>query len=152
MTPIDDPAKAEAGPETDARMAEEWMGWRQHFGLWFDADGPTGYGCTEAAMVRWSPSTNPAHAGEARRTADNWDMDTFCGGTSENLVQGVRASIDIDGKWYYGKAYASEVTAGGRKEEIIALVESLAICRACLAAMKAKADDSEVDEDPEGEG
>ena len=133
MTPIDDPAKAKAGPETDARMAE-WMGWRQHFGLWFDADGPTGYGYTEAAMVNWSPSTNPAHAGEARRKADNWDMETFFGGTSGNLVRGVRASIDMG---YYGKAYASEVT-GGTKEEIIALVEALAICRAIGEAIKAK--------------
>ncbi len=109
-----------AGPETDAKMAREWMGWRQHFGLWFDADGPTGYGYTEVAMIRWSPSTNPAHAVEALVKVERSQVRHYPSG----------CCVWIDDALTSTCLYSE---TNGNKLEAMAL----AITRACLAA-KAK--------------
>lgn len=132
MPPLDltniDTTTLPAGPETDAKMAREWMGWRQHFGLWFDADGPTGYGYTEAAMIRWSPSTNPAHAVEALVKVRFWRVETGETRVYANIYDD-EGKLLADGECLFTETNDNELEA-----------MALAITRACLATAKAKKD------------
>ena len=114
------------GPKTDARIAEEWMGWERN-GNWWCKDGLRLYQARPHYAGYWSPSTNPAHAGEARRKAEGSYLDHLPSGT---------CSAYIDGGEHVRCSY-SEVT-GDTKKEIKGRAEALAICRAIDEAMKAK--------------
>ena len=118
-----DPTTLQAGPEADALVAE-WRGWKlvssgnkwsaiQEY--WVAPDG------SRVAKNQWSPSTNPAHAGEARREADR------CWVQSDAL----RYSVWLGGCWAH--CWLEEVN--GDK----CLAEALATTRAIAEVMKAKA-------------
>jgi len=145
MNPQDiDPTELQASPELDAWIATEWMGWEwlppyeiqigggpkreyPRCGAW-----KRGEGTRDWISVRyWSPSTTAAHAGEARRKAGEWLLDTLAEG--ERLV-GIQCVIRGG---YSGECMFREVT-GDTDEEIRAKAEALATSRAIAAAIKGK--------------
>lgn len=130
MTTLDletlDPAPLKAGAETDA-LISEWMGWEiethdgkpPHVHPWGDRG-------RWRWLVDWSPSTDPAHAGEAMRKAD-WS-------SCIHVKHRVAAGVEFGGICYYGTCDYSEVT-GDTEEEIKGKAQALATCRAIAAAM-----------------
>lgn len=75
-------------------------------------------------------STNVAHAGELRRKVGTWHLTSV----RDCLIS---CTLAIDDKAYSQICEYSEVT-GDTEEEIKALAEALAICRAWLAVLVAK--------------
>lgn len=130
------PGELQPGPASDARVCE-WIGLRR-------APGGTGVGPDEyyelgdviyrvvdGTLRPFQPTTNAAHAGEARRRADWWGIGI---GQQEGEL-GVECSIRVDGGTVYGFASLSE-TADAPDPE--AAAEALATARAIDAALKAK--------------
>jgi hypothetical protein len=118
-----DPATAKAGAELDALIAEKWMGWTPKM-------GPGGCAVREKGQLPgefayWFPSTNPAHAGEARRKAADWTLFRF--------REGIGCYIwdRVPGPAQHAACLFTETN--GSEE----LAEALATCRAILAALKA---------------
>jgi len=141
--PIDpklDPALMKAGAELDAMVAE-WMGWEQSSSnqdCWIEVGTPPDfihrhfyihYGGGEPKLngdaVLWSPSTNPAHAGEARRKAISSEVihNTSIPDACHVVI------VDATGGCHFGECSYAE-TDGDK-----GLAEALAICRA-IAGLK----------------
>lgn len=122
-----DPATAMPSVELDALIATEWMewkaGWCALLRVWNNGDDCSDWA---HAVNQWSPTTNAAHAGEARRRVDSAMLD--------NMASGI-ASCTINGE-YYQRCSSSEVT--GTDDEIKEHTEALATCRAILAAIQAR--------------
>ncbi len=118
-----DPAAKEAGPEFDVLVAVKRMGWPPYSAL-NKVRCVAGAYAIGADGEPFSPSTNPAHAGEARRKA-GWSNVHHENG-------GVVVVIGIDGRTGHGSCAYSE-TNGDKGE-----AEALATCRAIAAAMKAE--------------
>jgi len=114
-----DPATMMASAELDALVAE-WMGWRLEFfpiaDCWCDDAGNRRH-----SVLHWSPSTNPADAGEARRKAKQSSI-RFC------FAQGFIAEIE----GYVSACMLHETDGHGGR------AEALATSRALAAAIKAK--------------
>ena len=137
-----DPTTLQAGQETDVMVARDWMEWVEQKDALFSALGEfrriTNFGPRGVVIPRgnnlwqvaWGPSTNPAHAGEARRKVSTWHLT----GVGDSLVA---CTIVVDGQPFRGHCECSEVT-GNTPEEIKGRAEALAICRAIDKAMKAK--------------
>lgn len=128
-----DSATALPSPEWDAVLAEKVMGWEWE---------PAPYGlriglAPEQLQVgtwrtpvgfrnEWSPTTNPAHAGELRRMAEASDC-------YHSPVIGPGCFVHVDG--FCGKCLYSETN--GDKDK----AEALAICRAVTAAIQQEGGD-----------
>ncbi len=117
-----DSATLQPSAELDALIAEKWMGWRRGPNIggrhrcWHGADAVGVYRVSE-----WSPSTNPAHAGEARRKA-----------RSSKIVHahnGCRCVIN-EGE---GATTVGYRETNGDKGK----AEALVTCRATIAALQA---------------
>ena len=120
-----DPATIPASLELDALIAgEKWMGWHRDYSL---SQTHSEYWRDEKNLCRpllqWSPSTNPAHAGEARREAD-------LNGVKHHGLCTVKAFVvansDLDGHCDYSETNGDKGKA-----------EALATCRAIVEALKA---------------
>lgn len=120
-----DPATMQAGPEFDALIAVKWMGWHSWRGSprWHDSMENL-----VASYSDWSPSTNPAHAGEARRKADTWTLDTTIGPGRPIGIECHFGLLEGDGS---GGCLFSETNGDKGK------AEALASTRAIAAAMQA---------------
>ncbi len=138
-----DPATEMPLAELDALIAgPAWMGWEPviEFGRivrWLTDTGNRSV--SRGIPSGWHPTTNAAHAGEARRRADDYTLETVWKRKSKSrpFVQGIQASIYLRG---YGRFSAQampwEVT-GSTDDEIKERAEALATCRAILAAIQA---------------
>lgn len=135
-----DSATVQPSPELDALIAEKWMGWTQsksnedcwcdvgiapdfvhrHFYIHYGDGKPE----LNDDAILWSPSTNPAHAGEARRKADYWGVKRWYGSDGRERV---RADID---KIECFCAFDETNSDKGK-------TEALATCRAIVEALKA---------------
>ena len=107
----------QAGPETDALVAEKVMGWRHdlHLSLTHAEDWRlTG---RRVAGSDWSPTTDIAAAWEVVKTMDAWDWQLTSHGEGVTMV-----------------IYKDE---GGF--EVMAETASLAICRVALAVVESEA-------------
>ena len=125
LRPVD-LATLQAGPKTDALVAE-WMGWERN-GNWWCKDGLRLYEARPNYAGYWSPSTNHAHAGEARRKATVWTLDITIG---PDGPIGIECHLGLfegrgTGRCQWGETNGDEGQA-----------EALATCRAIVAAMKA---------------
>ncbi len=109
-----------ASPELDALIAEKWMGWTRssHGDYWLTGeDVRTAY--------TFEPSTNPAHAGEARRKAKWFSVEAS---PLDGEPLGITCWINRQssgGCWY-------DETNGDKGK-----AEALATCRAIVEALKA---------------
>ena len=111
--------------ELNDLIGDKWMGW------WF---GPDKRWHVRDNIVRelqdWFPSTNPAHAGEARRKAADATV-------RHSLAEGgcfIDLSVEIAGvltHGFCGACYYSETNGDKGK------AEALATCRAIVAVTKA---------------
>jgi hypothetical protein len=131
-----DPATLQAGPELDCLIAEKWMGWEwlPPYEIQIGGGPKHDYprcGCWETPDGRrfliWSPSTNPDHAGEARRVADSWvltDVETV------RHADGIVCHLLVGMAWHSGACSFAETD--GDKDR----AEALATCRAIAAAMQ----------------
>jgi hypothetical protein len=118
----------QAGPDADARIAIEWMGWKHaKWSDWWWIDGKR----TKRLAEDWQPSTNAAHAGEARRKADWWNLELT--GTSEE--KGILCTIEDQGQKFFGCVWLDS------DPDPEAAAEALAITRAIDAALTAKEKD-----------
>ncbi len=129
-----DTATLQSGPELDALIAEKWMGWRQDFSF---LQTNSKYWRNGAGLCRssdqWKPSTNPAHAGEARRKAESWDLHTFnCPKPTT-----VSCSLLVSGEWQVSGGgsvgWCKYTETNGDKGR----AEALATCRAIVDMLKA---------------
>ncbi len=131
-----DPATAMPSAELDTLIAK-WMGWgrcemidgllRRVVNAW-DCGGKRKF-----AVHHWSPTTNAAHAGEARRRAGRSKLDhsaTF------NVTGSCRCYISV-GSACVGQSVGYHEVAG-TDDEIHERAEALATCRAILAAIQAR--------------
>ena len=132
---IDGSATLQPGPKLDALVARKWMGWHlsdtrwtgpkanQHsYRVWLDGrDSYTGY--DTASDNCFAPSTDPAHAGEARRRAKGWDLHTFNHPSPETVSCTIRVGDDK----YIGWCKYREVNGSQ------SAAEALATCRAIMA-------------------
>ena len=84
----------------------------------------------------WSPTTNAAHAGEARRKVVESELLSH-GNTISGEMPGIWCNIWCKGIKSQGRCMLSEVT-GSTDAEIKERAEALATCRAILAAIQAK--------------
>jgi len=132
-----DPATAMPSAELDARLATEVMGWRWDYtrAVWDTLPRIVGgiYRPRTSSELEtgehhlrldWSPSTNAAHAGELRRKANDWSLARGPGG--------VYALVRHEGA--EGSSPVLFTETDGDK----AAAEALAVCRAWLAALKAR--------------
>lgn len=124
-----DPATVLASPELDALIAEKWMGWKKEpnpDATVFTTRWLSPEGCRLPLEANnWSPSTNPAHGGEARRKkklSRIYDND-------ENV--GVLIEVGKCAGW--GQVRCHETNNDNDKGK----AEALATCRAIVAALKA---------------
>lgn len=113
-----DPATVPASPELDALIAEQWMRWnkatpKDSCWYWTDTAGK------RLHSHLWSPSTNPAHAGEARRKAEY----------SQVIHHNDRTHVQVDS--HFVTVYLTETNGDKGK------AEALATCRAIVAVLKA---------------
>ena len=133
-----DPATLTASLELDALIAgEKWMGWhlsdethwsgppahRYNYKLWLRTDdGTTGYNTT--STNGFHPSTNAAHAGQARRKE-----------TYHEVTHGRwEVCVEIGGKTHTaGYAEVAYTETNGDKGK----AEALATCRAIVDALQA---------------
>lgn len=125
-----DPATATGSPELVALIAEKWMGWEtriQFGGCCVHIPGVRGFDSGP-----WSPFTNPAHAGEARRKADSWDIGAIPAYEDHECYPGIECLISRDGKHGYGACSFAEVNDDEGQ------AEALAAMRAILAVLKAR--------------
>ena len=121
-----DSATVPASPELDALIAEKWMGWRKLESLREQVFEEVG-GHYHYIHRDWSPSTNPAHAGEARRKADASSL-SHSGVAAKCVLIGDHAGRG-DAFWECGY---SETNGDKGK------AEALATCRAIVAGLKAE--------------
>jgi len=122
-----DPATLPASAELDALVAE-WRGWKRGSN-WYGTNVADGWIKGPRTMVfDWSPSTNPAHAGEARREAEYWEIER----TPWVKSWGVYCRVYVDESWFTGSCGPEEVNGDKGR------AEALATCRAIAAAMKAR--------------
>lgn len=137
------PATLPSSAELDALIAEKWMEWSAvcSSGVllgWHDSEGE--YRSHMKGNARqWSPSTNPAHAGEARREARAWTLWSFLGADGETA--GFQCYVNVGGwKTFGGRCEISE-TNGDKGR-----AEALATTRAIVAALQAaRGDDGNQD-------
>lgn len=124
-------SELQPGPAGDARVAE-WMGWlwidRQVMGwgdgpvVWATGEDPDETG-TSPTRHNWQPTTNAAHAGEARRRA-KW---------SRLTIHDDRVACNIDNRTEWAK-FVETADAPDPK----AAAEALATCRAIEAVLRAR--------------
>jgi|GEM_PF-6957202 len=126
-----DPATVKASAELDALIAgPDWMNYGARL-VRESVSSNLGVGYCDRCVVgnrQWSPSTNAAHAGEARRVADLWTLSLLRVGEHSRIVCG----LSKDG--VYGEGHCDLAEVYGDKK----LAEALATCRAILAAVQAK--------------
>ena len=125
-----DPGKLQPSPELDALIAE-WTEPKPK-----DGDGaimdisPSGW--WKCIGPRWipdkEPSTNPAHAGEARRKAEGYDLHTFNAPDPTIVSCGIRVGEE---EVYVGGGSFAETNGDKGK------AEALGSCRAITCAMRA---------------
>jgi hypothetical protein len=127
-----DPATLMPSAVRDALIAREWMGWTRAANTRdmepgeFVAENGNVWMWVADGLVTWSPSTNPTHAGEARRKAFSWGLHT-------DLAE--EGSIDAITCWLgdvYGLCRVSETDGNVGK------AEALATCRAIVAVLQAR--------------
>jgi hypothetical protein len=114
--------------ELNALVAKEWMGWRfvtlsTNDPFWQRPDG------TRVYPRDWHLSTDPAHAGEARRKCPHCLWHTP-GGVVMELLAPHKVTVGCS----YSETNGDEGKA-----------EALTIFRAIIAALKAKAEEGESD-------
>ncbi len=126
-----DPATLQPLAELDALIAEKWMGW-----IWDTGQGVghrTGWVVELKAgnlgRKNWSPFTNPAHAGEARRKAFSWRLQLQY---SENDELGIGCRLWADPDTFYDGFCLLGKTNGDK-----AAAEALATCRVIVAMLQA---------------
>ena len=142
-----DPATLQPGSELDTLIAEKWMGWRRGGECnryWAPITGT--HLDYSRSISNWSPSTNPAHAGEARRKAEHWLIETYKWIRYTDSAQGdaIRVELYPDEK----KRFEEEWSGDCQLSEINGdkgAAEALATCRAIVAKLKA-AEAVEVDD------
>jgi len=118
-----DPATVKASSELNDWIAQEWMKWHlvRHYDspCWTPEGGPlTGW----QFVSDWFPSTNPAHAGEARRKSK------WC----KIFAIDDRVAVTIEGS----KCEVLYSETNGDKDR----AEALAICLAIVATLQARED------------
>lgn len=122
-----DVATLQPGLELDALIAEKWMGWEPCCPVetvlgWHDPVSGEYRSGTQGNSSIWSPSTNPAHAGEARRKEGDWEL--FSNPKDGNIM------CRFHGR-HEGFCSLSETNGDKGK------AEALATCRAIVAVLKA---------------
>jgi hypothetical protein len=130
-----DPATLMPSPELDALIAKEWMGWEcvpyYHRFVNVATDDGRYYKITDIESVdKWSPSTNPTHAGEARRKVARWELCVVRGGDRWE-EPGIECRLYTGAGVGIGGAMLAE-TDGNVGE-----AEALATFRAIVAALQA---------------
>ena len=140
-----DPATAMPSAELNALIATEWIEWYLDSTSLYWTRG----GGMHVEKAYWSPTTNAAHAGEARRHCDKWAFDpisvfgTYGIGTQSeawhegSAIVGYTMHVFRAGKVFTGTCLFSEVT-GSTDDERKERAEALATCRAILAAIQAR--------------
>jgi len=130
-----DPTTLPASPELDVLVAE-WMGWQRVETIpdllhdnQYQVCAVTG-AISRSGHRSWSPSTNAAHAGEARRKADKWEM--WFG--YANTGMGIVCRVWRNGHSGIGRSNHSKINGMGQAEALATVRAIAGVARAVETA------------------